>query len=157
MSYVFLGQINLETLENFTRVATESAEKGTISVHDNETELLIGLKELAQSLGVELVVAKIERGVDRLEGFKVNINLALLSFRRDDFTAVDNQSIRRNLVVQLQTLLRGCNGRQDGKTIHSRLDVGRGALHDVSSRASWRLHKRQHTYSSANIFAAREI
>jgi hypothetical protein len=63
---------------------------------------------------VELVVAKVERGVNGLEGLEINVNLALLSFRGDNFTTVHDQSIRGNLVVQLQTLLSGGNSGQDG-------------------------------------------
>ena len=54
---------------------------------------------------MELVVTEVERGVDRLERFKVDVNLALLAFLGDNFTTVDHQTIRRNFVVQLQTLL----------------------------------------------------
>ena len=125
---MFLGQVDLETLQNFSCVTTEGAEQRTVSVHDNETEFLIGLEQLAQGFGVKLVVTQIERGVDRLEGLEVDVNLSLLSFRRDDFTTVDDQAIRRHLVVQLETLLCGGNGRQDGESVDSGLDVGRSTL-----------------------------
>jgi hypothetical protein len=46
---------------------------------------------------MKFVVAKVQRGVDGLEGLKVDVDLALLSFRGDDFTAVDNETIGRDL------------------------------------------------------------
>lgn len=125
---MLLGQINGETLKDLTGVATESTEQSTVTVHDNETELLIGLEKLTQCLGVELVVTQVEGCVDGLERFEVDVNLALLSFRGDNFTTVHDQSIGRDLVVELQTLLSRRNGRQHGESVHSRFNVGGGTL-----------------------------
>jgi hypothetical protein len=77
---------------------------------------------------VELVVTKVEGGVDGLEGLEIDVNLALLSLGGDNFTTVHDQSIGGNLVVQLETLLGGGNGRQNGKTVDTRLDVGSSTL-----------------------------
>lgn len=77
---------------------------------------------------MELVVTKVKRGVDGLEGFKIDVNLALLALCSDDFTTVDDQPIRRDLVVQLETLLGGGNGRQNGESVDTRLDVGSSTL-----------------------------
>lgn len=165
---MLLGKIDGQTLQNLTSVTAQSTEERTVTVHDDETELLVRLEQLAQGLGVELVVTQVERSVDRLEGLKINVNLALLAFRGDDFTTVDDQAIGRDLVIQLETLLRGGNGRKNGQTIHTRLDVGGSTLFErlISEKfrgsgggdrgTVWRRGKR-HTYSSANIFAAREI
>ena len=125
---MLLGQINGQTLKDLTSVATESTEQSTITIHDNETELLISLEKLTQCFSVELVVTKVEGGIDGLERFEVDVNLALLSFRGDNFTTVHDQSIGRDLVVELQTLLSRGNGRQHGKSVHSRLNVGGGTL-----------------------------
>ena len=54
---------------------------------------------------MEFVITEVQTRVDWLERFKVNIDLPLFSFRRDDFSTVDDESIRRNLVVELQSLL----------------------------------------------------
>jgi hypothetical protein len=40
---VLLGQIDGETLKDLTGVTTESTEQSTVTVHDNETELLVRL------------------------------------------------------------------------------------------------------------------
>ena len=60
---------------------------------------------------MELVVAKVEGCVDWLEGFEIDIELPLLSFRGDDFTAVDNETIGWDLGVELEALLGGSDGR----------------------------------------------
>lgn len=108
---MLLGQVDGETLQDFSGIATEGTEKSAVTVHHNETELLVRLQQLAQGFGVELVVTKIEGGVDGLERLEVDVNLPLLSFRCDDFTTVDDQSIRGHLVVEFQPLLGGGDGR----------------------------------------------
>lgn len=125
---MLLGQVDGQALQDLTSVTAQGTEERTVTVHDNEAELLVRLEQLAQGLGVELVVAKVKRGVDGLEGFKIDVNLALLALRGDDFTTVDDQAIWRNLVVQLETLLSGGNSRQDGESVHARLDVGSSTL-----------------------------
>jgi hypothetical protein len=127
-------------VNNFTRVARQCAEQRTVSVHDDEAELLVRLKQLAQGFGVELVVTKVQRRVDGLERLEVDIDLALFAFCGDDFTAVDDKAIGRDLGVELQTLLGGCDGRQDRQAVDTGLDVGGGTLRwlaVVSRRASW--------------------
>jgi hypothetical protein len=114
-------------VNDFTGVAREGAEQGAVSVHDDEAKLLVRLKQLAQGFGVELVVAKVQRRVDGLEGLEVDVDLALLAFGGDDFTAVDDEAIRGDLGVELQTLLGGRDGREHGETVDTGLDVGGGA------------------------------
>lgn len=46
-------------VDNLTGVSRQSAEERTVSVHDDETELLVRLEQLAQCLGVKFVVAKV--------------------------------------------------------------------------------------------------
>ena len=107
---------------------------------------------------MELVVAKVQRRVDGLEGLEVDVDLALFAFRGDDFTAVDNQAIGRHLGVEFQALLGGGDGRQDGETVDARLDVrGRALCVMVSGRWACMRVAGRHTNSSANILAAREI
>lgn len=79
---------------------------------------------------MEFVVTKIERSINWFERFKVNVNFTFLSFGRDDFTTVDDQAIRRDLVVKLETLLRRSDGRKNGKSVHTRFDVGSSTLLD---------------------------
>ena len=156
---VLLGQVDAQFLEDFSGVATESTEEGAVTVHDDKTEALIRLKELTQGFCVELVVTEIERRVDGLEWFEVNVNLPFLSFGGDNFTTVDDQAIRGDLVIELETLLCGCNGREDGKSVDTRLDVGRGTLPVELATVPFHFQcaiNRELTNSSANILAARD-
>ena len=125
---VLLGKIDRELVDNLTGVSAQSSEQGTVTIHDDKTELLVGLEQLSQSLSVELVVAQVKGGVDGLEGLEIDVDLSLLSFLGQDFTTVDDQTIRGDLVVQLETLLGRGNGGQDGLSVDSRLDVGGGTL-----------------------------
>lgn len=77
---------------------------------------------------MELVVTKVERGVDGLEWFEVNVNLSLFPFRGDDFTTVDDETVGRDFVVELETLLGGGNGRQHRQTVDPGFDVRSGTL-----------------------------
>lgn len=72
---------------------------------------------------MELVVTQVEGGVDGLEGLEIDVDLPFLAFRGQDFTAVDDQAVGGDLVVQLETLLGGGNGRKDGLSVDSGLDV----------------------------------
>ena len=72
---------------------------------------------------MELIVTKVERGIDRLERFKVDIDLAFLALGSDDFTTVDDQSVWWHLAVQLQPLLGRSDSRQDRQAVHARLDI----------------------------------
>lgn len=134
---VLLGQIDGELVDDLAGVAAESTEEGTVTIHDDEAELLVRLEQLSESFGVELVVAKIQRGVDGLERLKVDVDLALLAFLGEDFTAVDNEAVRGNLVVQLESALGGGNGGQDGLSVDTRLDVGGGTLQVAVEVSGW--------------------
>ena len=77
---------------------------------------------------MEFVVAKVERRIDRLKRFKVNIDLSFFSLRGQDFPAVDNQTIRWHLIVKLQSLLCGRDGRKNGLAIDAGFNIGRSPL-----------------------------
>lgn len=48
---------------------------------------------------VKFVVAQVEGSIDRLERFKVNVDLAFLALRGDDFTTVYDEAIWRDFGV----------------------------------------------------------
>ena len=54
---VLLGQVDAELVDDGARVSGQRREQRAVSVHDDETELLITLQQLIQSLGVETIVA----------------------------------------------------------------------------------------------------
>jgi hypothetical protein len=66
---------------------------------------------------VELVVAEVERRVDGLEGLEVDVDLALLALRGQDFAAVDDEAVGGDLVVEFEALLGGGDGREDGLAV----------------------------------------
>ena len=76
---------------------------------------------------MEFIVAEIEGGIDGFEWFKVDVDLSFFPLRSDDFSAVDDKAIGRDLIVELQALLGGGDGRQDRETIDPGLDVGSGS------------------------------
>lgn len=115
-------------MNNVPGIAAQSPKEGSVSVHDNETKFLIRFQELTQGFGVELVVAKIKRCIDGLERFEVDVDPPLFAFGGYDFTAIDDQAVRRDLGVKLQSLLGRGDGGEDRQAIDSRLDVGSGAL-----------------------------
>jgi hypothetical protein len=127
----FLSDVHDSLVNNFARVSRERAEQCTVSVHDDEAKLLVRLEQLAQGLGMELVVAEVQRRVDGLEGLEVDVDPALLALCGDDFTAVDDQAIRGDLGVELETLLGRGDGREDGQAVDTGLDVGRGSLRSL--------------------------
>jgi len=90
---------------------------------------------------MEFVVTQVQRRVDGLEWLEINVDLSLFSFRGNDFTTVDDQPVRGNLVVEFETLLGGCDSREDGKAIDSGFDVGCSTLEisadDMTSGASY--------------------
>ena len=65
-------------------------EESTITIHDNEPEPVVVGEQSAEGLGVELVVAEVEGGVDGFERLEVNVNFLLLALVGDNSTAVDN-------------------------------------------------------------------
>lgn len=141
-------------MNHVSRVATQGAKERPVSVHDDESELLIRFQQLGEGFGMELVVTEVERGVDGLEGFEIDVDLSLLSFRGENFTTIDDQAIWWNLVIQLKSLLGRSNGREDGLTIDTRLDIGGGTLQSrdlvnggVEGREGQHTHILQPTFS----------
>ena len=66
---------------------------------------------------MEFVVAEVERRVDGFEGFKVDVDFFLFSLVGDDGSTVEDESVLWTLGVELETLLGGSDGSEDGKTV----------------------------------------
>eukprot|EP00250_Pteridium_aquilinum_P004932 c15110_g1_i1 orf=70-606(+) len=73
---------------------------------------------------MELVVTKVKRSIDRLEGLKINGYLLLLAIVGDNCASVEDEAVGGHLVVELQALLRRGDGSQHGLPIDTTLDVG---------------------------------
>ena len=125
---VLLWKIDGELVHNVSGVSGKGTKKCSVTIHDNETELLVILEELSEGLGVELIVAKVEGGIDWPERLEVDVDLSLLAFGCQDFTTVDDKSIWWDLVVELQALLGRGNGGEDGLSVDAGLDVRRSSL-----------------------------
>lgn len=54
---------------------------------------------------MEFVVAQIQGSIDGLERLKVNVDLLFFSFCCYNCTTVDNETIGRDFVVELESLL----------------------------------------------------
>ena len=94
----------------------------------NEPESVVVCQQRGEGLGVKFVVAEVQRGVDGLEGLKVDVDFLLLALVRDDRAAVDDQSVRGHLGVELEAVLHGGDGAQHGQPVHSTFDVGGSAV-----------------------------
>ena len=68
---------------------------------------------------MELVVAEVERRVDRLEGLEVDVDLLFLALVGDDGAAVDDQAVGRNLGVELEPVLDRSDGAEDRQPVDS--------------------------------------
>jgi hypothetical protein len=64
---VLLGKVNGELVDHVARVASKRAEERAVPVHHDESEARVGLEQLGERLGVEFVVAEVERSADRGE------------------------------------------------------------------------------------------
>lgn len=64
-----------------------------------------------------------KRGGRTLERLKVKVDLLLLALVGEDRSAVDDETVGRRAVVELQTLLGGGNGSEHGESVDAGLDV----------------------------------
>ena len=83
-----------------------------------QAPVVVGQKS-RESLRVELVVAEVERRVDRLEGLEVDVDLLFLALVGDDGAAVDDQAVGRNLGVELEPVLDRSDGAEDRQPVDS--------------------------------------
>ena len=125
---VLLGQVHAELVHHLPAAAAQRAVERPVAVHDDEAEPVVGLEELAQCLGVELVVAEVERRVDGTEGLEVEGDLLLLAVVGDDGAGVEHEPVGGHPAVELEPLLGGGYGGQHGLAVHPALDVGGGPV-----------------------------
>lgn len=130
---VLLWKIDGELVHNVSGVSAQGTEKSSVTIHNDESELLVILEQLGERLSVELVVAKVEGSIDWAERLEVDVDLSLLALGGQDFTTVDDETIRWDLVVKLETLLGRGNGGEDGLSVDAGLDVRGSSLRRVST------------------------
>ena len=82
--------------------------------------------------------------VNGLMGLEIERDLLLLTFVGQDCTDEENEAIRRDTVVQLETLLCGRDGRKHRESVDTRFDVGSSPV-----------LLRQHSRDSGNLILLR--
>mmetsp|Transcript_43083 Transcript_43083/g.87117 ORF Transcript_43083/g.87117 Transcript_43083/m.87117 type:complete len:426 (-) Transcript_43083:275-1552(-) len=126
---VLLGQVHAELVQHLPARALQRPVQAAVAVHDDETEAVIVVQQLVERLCVELVVAQVQRRVDRLERFKVDVHLALLAVFGDDEAAVEHETVGRDVAVALEALLGRGDGAQHRLPVDATLNVrGRAIL-----------------------------
>ena len=121
---MLLWKIDAEPVEDSLGVTSDNTIKATLTVHDDEAELFVGLQKVIKWVYVELPVADVEGLVEWPWWLEVHHELLFFAFVIEDGTAEDAKTIWWGN-VELTELL---DGRGDGSfdrlTVHSVLNVG---------------------------------
>jgi len=100
---VLLGQLHGHSLQDLLVVSLQSSVEHTITIHDDESELLVVLQERLEWLSVEPVLALIREHSLGHEGLKVDRHLLFrLAVLEHDDTAENDETVRWVGSVQLQ-------------------------------------------------------
>lgn len=94
---MLLRQINGELVKNVSGVTLQCTEQRSITVHYDEAEFVVVGQQCGQCFGVELVITKVQGGVDRFERFEIDVYFLLFALLGHDRTTVDDQSGRVRL------------------------------------------------------------
>lgn len=94
---VLLGELHAEFVDHLSRVAKNCTEKAAVSVHDDESKLLVILEQFGQSFDVEFVVAEVKRRIYGPERLKIYCHLPLLAIICHHSATIKHKSIGRHL------------------------------------------------------------
>ena len=120
---VLLGELDGHTLDDLLVVTLEGGEEHTITVNDNETELVVILKEGEEWLRLEAVLALVGEHINGAEWFQGDLDLSLsVTILHQNDTTEDDKTIGWDMLVQLQLLSCRGNGRNDGLACLTRLN-----------------------------------
>jgi hypothetical protein len=123
-SSVLFGELHGHALEDLSVASLESTEKYTITIHDNESELLIIFEKSVKGFSVERVLALVLENVNGLEGLDINHNFFLwLSVFHHDDSAENAKTVLRSIFVQLELFFARGDSRLDRLTGLTRLNV----------------------------------
>jgi len=126
---VLLRQIHRELMQHLAMIPGQRPVQAPVPVHHDKPVLLVRLHQLRQRFRVKLVIAQVQRRVDRLERLKVNVHFPLLPLVRDHRPGVHDEPVRGHFRVQLETLLGRGDGPQDRLSVHPGFNVrGRPVL-----------------------------
>jgi hypothetical protein len=100
---MLFGELHGHALEDLSVATLEGTEKYTITIHNNESKLLIIFEKSVKGVSVEGVLALVLENVNGLEGLDINHNffLGLSVFHHDD-SAENAKTVLRSIFVQLQ-------------------------------------------------------
>jgi hypothetical protein len=91
---VLFREHNRQTLEHLLSIALERGIKNSVTVYDDESELLIILKERLKRLGVEPILALVGKLSQRQERLNVDDHLLFgLAVVKEDDAAKQNESV----------------------------------------------------------------
>ena len=121
---MLLWKIDAEPVQNSLGITSNLAVKAALTVHDDETELFVGLKEIIKWIDMELPVADVEGLVEWPWWFEVHHELLFLAFVIEDSTAKDAETIWWGNVELAEFLDGRCDGSFDRLAVDSVLDVG---------------------------------
>ena len=96
---VLFGKLHTELVDDLASVAENGAEEAAVSVHDDESKLLIILKQFRERFDVEFVVAQVERSIYGPERLKIYCHLTLFAIIGHHSTAIKHESIGRHLTA----------------------------------------------------------
>lgn len=87
---VLLREVNGELVDHLAGVARDGTEERAVSVHDDEPELGVGLEQLLERFGVELIVTEVERSnaiceqADKTNGRATYVFIGLCGSKSND-------------------------------------------------------------------------
>lgn len=96
---MLLRQLHRHLVDGLLVVTIESAEEGTITIHDNEAKFILGPEERCERLCVKFVIAQVQGCVDGLERLKVDSDLLLLILICEDSSTINDEPISRHAIV----------------------------------------------------------
>ena len=103
---MLLRQINGEFVENISSVTLERTEQCSVTIHHDEAEFVVVGQQCGECFCVELVITKVQGGVDRFERLKIDVYFLFFALFGHDRATVDDQSeesaiigVRERLVV----------------------------------------------------------
>ena len=100
---MLLWELHSDFLQYFSVISLEICIETSITIDNDEAELVIILKKDMEGFCLELARATVNVLINGLEWLKIKVDHLLgFSIVKQDFTAEDNQSVLRCLVVILQ-------------------------------------------------------
>jgi len=121
---VLLGEIDGELGDHLTSVTGKSTEETSVTIHHDETKLVVVREKLLEGLSVEAVITHVQGCVDGLERLEINTDLLFLALISEDGADKKHKAVGGALVIQLEALLGTCDCTEHREPVHTGFDVG---------------------------------